>query len=100
MKDSIDLRQYFFNFSVEYLVFVAADDSFIVVEVGLLGLQVDVGVVDDVILFSKPLLVDHSDCLFRSDQSLLDIDGDVQVEHRVLDVLVEEEESAAVDLEV
>ena len=78
------MGEYFFGLVVEDFAVVAANEFTVVVEVGLLGLSADVGVVDDVVLAAEPLRVHHHHRLLRGDQFLLDVDGDLEVYRGVL----------------
>ncbi len=72
--------KHFSGFILEDLALVAADGSFVVVEVGFPCFEVDVGVVDNMVLPLEPLSINDDDILLASDYPLLDVEGDLQVD--------------------
>jgi hypothetical protein len=64
---------------LENFAFEAADDAFVVVEIGLSGFETNVEVVDHVIFPFEPFPVQDYDIFLRSDQSLLDVNGNFEV---------------------
>lgn len=85
---------------MENLALVSADGSFVVIEVGFSSFEVDVGVVDHMVLPLEPLSVNNDYTLLTSDFPLLDVEGDLQIDGGVPDVVVEIDEAAGIDLQV
>lgn len=74
---------------MENLTFVSANDSLVVIEVGLSGFEADVGIVDHMVLSLEPLPVDNNDTLLPSHHAFLDVEGNLKVNGCFLDVVVE-----------
>ena len=92
--------QYLFDFSLEQVTIVSTNHSFVVVEVAFSGFHIDVQIIDYMILFSVPFFVQNHYVPFWSDKSLFDIDGQLQIESGIFDIVIEIEKSASIDLKV
>jgi hypothetical protein len=80
----------------ERLLLVPGNDALKVVEHFPFGQVRDVGIVDDVVTFEKGLGVGNGVRTLTADWFLPDVDGDLDVEVRLLDVTVQEQQAACV----
>lgn len=61
----------------ENLIFIAGYNTIVVEEISFSSFEIDVDIIDDVILFSKPIFVEYDNCFLLGDISLFDVVGDL-----------------------
>jgi hypothetical protein len=100
VEQRLEIFEYFNDFCLEHLALIFANDSPVIVYIGSSCFYSDVGVVYDMILTFKPVLIEDADGFLRSDEPFLDVDGYFQKDESVFHVVVEIDKAAGVYFEV